>query len=598
MDHPAPAGPAHRHALTARAGPLFAAVLLAMPGSCASQAPRQTAPPAQACRCRPGQPCWPSAAEWQTLAAQLHGKLERPVAAPVSRNPFALQDSSAGTESAGWLKAWTARPSAYAVVAHDAADVAAAVRFARRHSLRLVVKGTGHDYLGRSSAPDSLLVWTHAMRDVTRVDAFVPRGCEPGRTPAAAVTVGAGARWLEAYEEVTGKGHRYVQGGGCTSVGVAGGFLQGGGFGSWSRRYGTAAANLLEVEVVTADGAMVVANECQNADLFWALRGGGGGTFGVVTRATLRTHELPRSLGAAVGGIAARDEQAFRDLIAAFVRFSGRHLENEHWGEQVRVRRDLSLEVNMVFQDLSAHEAERAWDPFVAWVGARGDAYSRHLRFVEIPGEHMWDGQWLSKHVPGATVADDRPGEPPGRFWWAGDADQVSTYWYAYHSRWIPAASFHGAAADTLAQALFAASRHSSVSLHFNKGQAGAADDAALRGKQTSVNPVAYSSAALLIVAAGEPLEPGREPDRAEAQAARARVDEAFSIVREATPGTGAYANEADYFEPDWQQSLWGANYPRLRSIKEQVDPDGLFVCHHCVGSEKWSDDGFCPAHP
>src|SRR5205823_7050238 len=121
--------------------------------------------------------------------------------------------------------------------------------------------------------------------------AFVPQGCAVPASPA--VTVEAGTRWLEAYQEVTVRGGRYVQGGGCTSVGAAGGFMQGGGFGSWSKRYGIAAASLLEAEVVTADGEVLVANACQNQDLFWALRGGGGGTFGVVTRVTLETHELP-----------------------------------------------------------------------------------------------------------------------------------------------------------------------------------------------------------------------------------------------------------------------------------------------------------------
>ena len=83
-----------------------------------------------------------------------------------------------------------------------------------------------------------------------------------------------------------------MQGGGCMTVGVAG-LIQSGGFGSFSKAYGMAAASLLEAEVVTADGAVRIANACTNPDLFWALKGGGGGSLGVVTRLTLRTHELP-----------------------------------------------------------------------------------------------------------------------------------------------------------------------------------------------------------------------------------------------------------------------------------------------------------------
>ena len=72
---------------------------------------------------------------------------------------------------------------------------------------------------------------------------------------------------------------------------------------------------------MTADGRVRIANACTNADLFWALKGGGGGSFGVVTRLTLRTHELPEFFGAAWGTIKARSDAAFRRLIARFVAF-------------------------------------------------------------------------------------------------------------------------------------------------------------------------------------------------------------------------------------------------------------------------------------
>src|SRR5689334_9486743 len=128
------------------------------------------------------------------------------------RNPYWLQEQAGGTESAGWLDAWTPAASTYAFAVRTAADVVAAVNFAREHHLRVVVKGTGHDYLGRSNAPDSVLVWTHAMRKITMHDAFVPRGCSSAGVPA--VSVEAGTRWGEAYQEVTVKHGRYVQGGG------------------------------------------------------------------------------------------------------------------------------------------------------------------------------------------------------------------------------------------------------------------------------------------------------------------------------------------------------------------------------------------------
>jgi FAD/FMN-containing dehydrogenase len=247
------------------------------------------------------------------------------------KNPYALQDDPGATESLGFLGAWDAAPSEYAVVAETAQDIAVGVRFARDHGLKLVVKGTGHDYLGRSSAPQSFLLWTHRMRRISVHDAFVPAGCPAATPPSPAITVEAGTRWLEAYQ-AAGKHGRYVSGGGCMSVGVAGGFLQGGGFGPWSNAYGISAAGLLEAQVVTADGVIRVANPCQNADLFWALRGGGGGTFGVVTEVTLLTYPAPASMGFAVGELRAKDDASYQELLRRFFAFYRSDLTGPTWG--------------------------------------------------------------------------------------------------------------------------------------------------------------------------------------------------------------------------------------------------------------------------
>ena len=244
-----------------------------------------------ASRVRPGDPRWPAAHEWESLRQSVAGNLvavQSPLdacrAAPDGeacrdlfrelKNPYFIGDSPALTQTCGWVDAWTAQPSAYAVAAHESGHVVAAVNFARENNLRLVIKGGGHSYLGASNAPDSLLIWTRLMEDVTLHDAFVPQGCEEQLAPVPAVTVGAGAIWMQAYQAVTTRAGRYVQGGGCGTVGVAG-LVQGGGFGTHSKAFGTAGASLLEAEVVTADGAVRIANACREPELFWALKGGG-----------------------------------------------------------------------------------------------------------------------------------------------------------------------------------------------------------------------------------------------------------------------------------------------------------------------------------
>jgi FAD/FMN-containing dehydrogenase len=186
------------------------------------------------------------------------------------KNPYYLGDEIGSTQSLGWVDAWTSRPSVYAVAARTTDDVVAAVDFARESNLRVVVKG-GHSYQGTSNAADSLLIWTRNMNAVTVHEAFVGAGCAGRHEPQAAVTVEAGAIWGQVYDAVTTKAGRYVQGGGCLTVGVAG-LIQSGGFGSFSKAYGMAAASLVEAEVVTADGAVRIANACTNPDLFWGLK--------------------------------------------------------------------------------------------------------------------------------------------------------------------------------------------------------------------------------------------------------------------------------------------------------------------------------------
>ena len=221
-------------------------------------ADRAVAASARRARVRPGDGGWPSESEWNALRQQVgdafmpvHSPLDLCRAAPASaqclaiwkafKNPYAIGDNVALTQTLGWVDAWTSQPSGYAVAARSASDVAAAVNFAREHNLRLVVKGGGHSYQGTSNAPDSLLVWTRRMNEIALHEAFVPAGLRRAAAPARAVSVGAGAIWAQVYDAVTTQAGGYVQGGGCMTVGVAG-LVQSGGFGSFSKAFGLAAA--------------------------------------------------------------------------------------------------------------------------------------------------------------------------------------------------------------------------------------------------------------------------------------------------------------------------------------------------------------------
>jgi FAD/FMN-containing dehydrogenase len=569
-------------------------------------------------RVRPSSPDWPSEGVWAKLNDAVGGRLlkvETPLASCKQsdgaaacaalfrelKNPYYIRDQVGITQTLGWIDGWTFKPSAYAVAARQTSDVVAAVDFAREHNLRLVIKGGGHSYLGTSNAPDSLMIWTRVMDGITLHDGFVGKGCSDAPQPA--VSVGAGAIWMHTYHAVAAKADRYVQGGGCGTVGVAG-LVQGGGFGSFSKRYGTAAASLLEAEIVTADGEVRIANACQNPDLFWALKGGGGGTFGVVTRVTLRTHALPEFFGGVFASVQATNDAAFHRLIAQFVAFYATNLHNAHWGEIVNLRRRNLFEISMSFQGLSREQAEATWQPFFDWVNAASTDYTivSAPLVIAIPARHLWDPDFLRAHFPQAILADDRPGAPPDNIFWAGNLAEAGHVLYGFQSIWLPASLLTRDREEQLADALFAASRQHPLELHFQKGLSGASDEIITAAADTATNPDVLGAFMLVIVAGeGPPAYPGlasHEPNLANARNEAGQIDRAMGELKRLAPTAGSYVAESNYFETDWQKSYWGPNYPRLLAIKRKYDPQGLFFVRHGVGTETWSDDGFSGTIP
>lgn len=566
-------------------------------------------------RVRPGDPGWPSETKWSHLAEQVQGQLVKvqsplavclagPSGAPCAKlfkefkNPYFLGDEVALTQTLGWVDAWTSRPSVYAVAARSTADVVAAVNFARQNHLRLVVKGGGHSYQGTSNAADSLLVWTRHMTEITLHDAFVGAGCAGHAAPQRAVTVGAGALWSHVYDAVTTRAGGYVQGGGCLTVGVAG-LVQSGGFGSFSKAWGLAAGNLIEAEVVTADGEVRVANACTNPELFWGLKGGGGGSLGVVTRLTLRVHNLPARFGAVNLTIQATSAPAFRRLVGLMVDFCHQSLLTPHWGEQIRLFPDNVLKVSMVFQGLDRSQAEAVWQPFFDELDAAPQDFKKKfspLKIVSTSARDFWAPTFV-KRVLGFIKSDDRPDAPKDDVFWPGDQGQSGHILQGYQSAWLPVALMQDARRPALADTLFAASRHWGVSLHLNKGLAGAAAEVVVAARDTAMNPAVLDAFALVICGADAPPAypgvPGHEPDVALARRHAKSLSGAMDELRKLVPNGGSYVAESNYFEPDWQHSFWGTNYPRLLAVKKQYDPEGLFFVHHGVGSEEWSADGF-----
>ncbi len=538
-------------------------------------------------RRRPSDANWPSQTEWKRLNHEVDGNLipvEFPIDACVKdmesaacqnlfnniHNPYYIGDQPGLTQTLGWVDAWVSKPSVYAVAAENANHIAAAVNFARTNDLRLVLKGGGHSYQGTSNAADSLLLWTRRMQDITIHEAFVPRGCKGGHAPERAVTLGSGAIWMQAYDAVTTKRGAYVQGGGCTTVGVA-------------------------------DGEVRIANACTNSDLFWALKGGGGGTFGALSKVTLRIHELPDFWGAAILTVKAASDDAFRRLLRYFVGFYREHLFNDHWGEHARIASHNVLDLLMVCHDLSTEEVKKIWQPFLDWVARSPGSYTVEAQPIlgSMPARHWWDVEWRKQNHQAVFNLDQRPGASSNNAWWTGDGGQVAWFLYGYESLWMPAALLDDGSQERFAKALFAGSRHKDIELHFNKGLAGGPRAAIDATRDTATNPVVLSAFALAIVGdagGGYPGLRGHEPNVAAGRKARQEIHKCVNELRAIVPHGGAYVSESNFFQEDWQHAYWGDNYARLAEVKKKYDPAGLFFVHNGVGSEEWSENGFVKA--
>jgi len=547
---------------------------------------------------------WPSAAKWDQLRRRVGRKLIRPKqpwaklspgAIPARLfNPWYLEEQPGATQSTGMYKAWESTASAYAIAARSVSDIVAGVDFARENNVRLVVKGTGHDYYGRSTGPrKSLLLWTHTMRKVTVHKKFIAQGAPAGTKPVTAVTSLAGNRWLEVYQKASADG-LYVQGGGCTSVGSCGGFALGGGFGSFSKRFGSGAAGVLEMTVVVADGSVLTVNEYQHPDLFWALRGGGGGTFGVVTSMTVLAHPEPSISGWISGPITAKSDAAYLELLRAYVEFCASTLSTPTWGEGVILNPDYGMatqlntgmnvmQVGTTFLDISTEAAQAAWEKFLGPLRARPADFDVDVKFSSQPFAQRW------KPTPQEAIFDDRPSAPKGYFWWKGNASEVAAYWGGYDGRGVPFTMTQGENAQTLAQALFDASRTSLILWQTNKALYGEHPEARKRDKTTSINPAVFNNIAFITIGAWRqgkyPGVAGHEPVTAESQTQFDGVSAASRALRAVTEVGGSYSNEGSYFEEDWRRQFWGSNYPRLLRIKKRVDPTNVFTVHKGVGS-------------
>ncbi len=206
----------------------------------------------------------PTPADWTALAKDLAGPLVRPGDSSYATAKRLFDPRFDGQRPAG---------IAYVKSAHD---VSTCLAFVRKFGIPFAARSGGHSYAGWSGSSGLII-------DVSDLKTVAVSG--------ATATVGAGTRLIDFYHGLAAKG-RAAPGGSCPTVGIAGVTL-GGGVGVTARAYGLTCDNLESLQIVTANGAVLTADPHNNADLFWACQGGGGGNFGVVTSFTFRTVPAP-----------------------------------------------------------------------------------------------------------------------------------------------------------------------------------------------------------------------------------------------------------------------------------------------------------------
>lgn len=250
----------------------------------------------------------------------------------------------------------------------------------------------------------------------------------------------------------------------------------------------------------------------------------------------------------------------------------------------------------MVFQGINKEQVTEVWKPFLSWIAENADyAWETPFTALDFPARYLWDESFFRKNAPQFIGVDDRAGVPENNIFWIGDQEEAGQFLHAYRSAWLPSTLLDNN--QQLSKALFEATRHWTVSLHFNKGLAGAPSNEIEAAKKTAMNPDVLNSFALAIIAGGsEPAYPGVrkfEPNSTEANTNAKRINSAMNELLKIAPAAGSNVSESDFFEKKWQQSFWGDNYSKLLDVKKKYDPEGLFYVHHGVGSEKWSDNGF-----
>jgi len=412
----------------------------------------------------------------------------------------------------------------------DAADVRTAVQWGVAHGVPLRARSGGHSYAGYSTLSGGMVLDLRNLRGIS-ID-----------TRKRTATIGAGSQLIDVYSALAARGLT-IPAGSCPSVGIAGHAL-GGGMGLAGRQFGLTADNILSARIVTADGLLRTADKNTNPDLYWALRGGGGGNFGVVTGFTFRVHPVPRTVA---GFTVSWPWSQAADALAAW----------QAWGPHARSQITsifhLSASGGVTTVNVSGQYFGPASDlgGLLAPLTAVGGACVSAGNFGYLQAQLMWAG-CSSISLTACHTQGTRPGGTLARDSFQAKSDYVA--------KPLPAAA---------RQALVAAAEQRlTITGH------GAILFDCYGGAINRVKPAATAFVHRNVLFCVQYLSYGGGAPWLTSTAAK---------MRPYVTG-GAYFNYTDPGLKGWQTAYYGSNYQRLLKVRRVVDPHHYFTFPQAIG--------------
>ncbi|RAL17614.1 FAD binding domain protein [Aspergillus homomorphus CBS 101889] len=543
----------------------------------ASLLPLAAASVNSSCRCFPGDTCWPSTQEWNRFNATVGGKLVAtvPAASVCHHNstflPYnakaceellavwdqtATHDETSYSPMAPWFANFSCDPYLpnthctiiplvqYAVNASSAQDYQATINFAQAHNIRMVIRNTGHDYLGKSTGAGALGLWTHYLKDIEVIHFYRSKDYS-----GPAIKVGAGVQVLEALDAAHAQGYAAV-GGNCQSVGFAGGYSQGGGHGQLVSMHGLAADQVLEWEVITATGEHLIATPTNNSDLYWAMSGGGGGTYAVALSMTSKLYtEYPTVSANLTFTNTGVTQDVFWQVAETYIQSMARL--TDLGGVAIwEITDALFAVMPSTLPNGTEAQLQALMQPTLDLLERNNMTYT----YTIVSYASFYDS--YTQMSPFMTVTE-----------------------YQIGGRLIPRTTVDNelcALIDAFRSITGYGAVVSGISL--NVSRSGIPDNA--------VSP-AWRDAQLDIVL-GTAFDYYNYTNDVENQ--KLMTDTLIPMLEILTPDSGAYMNEADLNQPNWQWTFYRDNYAKLNSIKNKYDPNQTFYALKAVGSEVWTE--------